>query len=619
MTGSGDTVWAGTKDGGVVRWTLPDSGSIRFTKKNGLCGLTIFSIKQGPDGVVWAGTESGICRYNGGEQWQAYTSTQSGTVGKVIELAVNTGIVAAATSHGFCVWRNGGFASIDPIVDGSTGFTVENLSISNDGEIWISSAAKLARGKNEAFFSVPLPVECGENSIIDISAEENGGVWITTGSNVCQYSDSGWNIYTANTTELAHQIITIALDDSLGIWGAGWNGLSRFSNGTWTRVVSSLVGNPVQIHILSSATVGICLNGPVMWWDGKYLNTIKATGLENNDIRYCFVDGEDNLWAVPYANKDGISRYNSNTWSTLSTYTSGLIHNSVTAMTVDSQQTLWYGTGFGVSRNDNGTWTKFQAKNGLSLPRFQDMITSSDGTVWAACYGGVLYFNNNTWFTYTADSSFLPGNDVRSIIQTTDGTIWVGTQNGIAYLSEDRFITPLSDDANGPGTVIHSLAAEKDGGLLVAGNNGCSRFMNDKWEKLVSDVGTCSDILIDGQSRIWIATQQQGIAVFDNQGTPVKHFTEKEGLNSNVVYSLAASYHGTIWAATNRGLAEIFLPLIEPPVEYNPISIVTMPRATTSSHVNNVNALGRQLPSGRHISSGLKIYSNQRKTHISIE
>ncbi|OGT22263.1 MAG: regulator [Gammaproteobacteria bacterium RBG_16_57_12] len=95
---SQDNVWAGTWGGGVARydgdkWT-------NFTARDGLAGNIVYSVAQGPDGVLWFGTNGGATRYDG-STWQTYTTNDRLLGNDVYSLAVDpAGDVWVGTRNG---------------------------------------------------------------------------------------------------------------------------------------------------------------------------------------------------------------------------------------------------------------------------------------------------------------------------------------------------------------------------------------------------------------------------------------------------------------------------------------------------------------------------------------
>lgn len=67
------TVLAGTWGGGVSRFDGKHWSNL--TTRDGLAGNIVFSIAEGPEGVLWFGTDQGVSRYDG-QSWQTISSDQ---------------------------------------------------------------------------------------------------------------------------------------------------------------------------------------------------------------------------------------------------------------------------------------------------------------------------------------------------------------------------------------------------------------------------------------------------------------------------------------------------------------------------------------------------------------
>ena len=79
------SVWAATWGGGVSRF---DGKHWRnFTTRDGLAGDIVYSIAQGPNGVLWFGTDGGISRYDG-KSWHNYSEKDGLLQDNVYALAV---------------------------------------------------------------------------------------------------------------------------------------------------------------------------------------------------------------------------------------------------------------------------------------------------------------------------------------------------------------------------------------------------------------------------------------------------------------------------------------------------------------------------------------------------
>ncbi len=136
------------------------------------------------------------------------------------------------------------------------------------------------------------------------------------------------------------------------------------------------------------------------------------------------------------------------TWSILSTATSGLPENNVRDLLLDAQGNLWAALatqGVGV-RQANGTWHHFTQADGLVLASVQVLAMGAAGDVWMGTSGagiGVLDHggtlgdkSDDTWTTY-ASGVALPSGNIRSLAVDRWGQSWVGSFGAGASLKSD--------------------------------------------------------------------------------------------------------------------------------------------------------------------------------------
>jgi ligand-binding sensor domain-containing protein/signal transduction histidine kinase len=112
----------------------------------------------------------------------------------------------------------------------------------------------------------------------------------------------------------------------------------------------------------------------------------------------------------------------------------------------------------------------------------------------------------------------LPQASVYAITQTHDGFLWLGTQTGLVRFDGVRFNTIAT---------IGTVSLDKI------------------WVRA---------LLEDREHDLWAATDGQGL--FRISGDTAIHFTTADGLPSDVVHSLKIDNQGTVWAATDHGLAK---------------------------------------------------------------
>ena len=164
-------------------------------------------------------------------------------------------------------------------------------------------------------------------------------------------------------------------------------------------------------------------------------------------------------------------------------------------------------------------------------------------------------FFRETWTTRQG----LPHNQVNAIEQAPDGYLWFATweglvrYNGLEFHVFDRRNTPELKD-NG----IRSVHASA-GGTIVVGTSrgGVSVKRGDDWRHWSMADGLAQDeimdALYDSAGRLWVATENSGISVVQPSGKVVA-YDARNGMPSNVTYSLLLDRDGSMWAATAGGL-----------------------------------------------------------------
>ena len=134
-----------------------------------------------------------------------------------------------------------------------------------------------------------------------------------------------------------------------------------------------------------------------------------------------------------------------------------------------------------------------------NLPLSVDLIGRNEG------YSAVLYNNTNG----------LPTSEANAITETSEGFIWIGSYSGLIRYDGNSFVR--LDSTTGIASVISLYA--------------------------------------DGQNRLWIGTNDAGLAVMDRG--ELRRWGEAEGLKSLRISSIVEDEQGRVYAATVLGVAVI--------------------------------------------------------------
>jgi len=321
--------------------TQPD-WSVLTTSNSGLVSEKIASIDS-TRGDSWFGagaiTGGGLSQLSGG----SFTTFQSQPGG----MLSNKPLFLHRDSTGL-LWAS---MATEPTLAGTLGFSVW------DGGAWSN------------FPAVTLGFPGGNPGFVwELAEDPSGWIWAGTGKGVARRASGNWTVFTPGNSPLAHnRVYRVAVDAT----GRKWFG--------------TLGGG---IDVLDD-------NGTLALVDDTWTNYDQPI-LPSGTIRALAFDAAGNAWA---GTQRGAAFFDGASWTTFDETNSGLVHDHVTAIHVDSSGDVWFGTyGRGVSRFQpgSGQWDTFSDANGALLGRhILDIDEDSDGKLLFANYqgGGVGVFD----------------------------------------------------------------------------------------------------------------------------------------------------------------------------------------------------------------------------------
>ncbi|WP_321518102.1 two-component regulator propeller domain-containing protein [uncultured Bacteroides sp.] len=266
--------------------------------------------------------------------------------------------------------------------------------------------------------------------------------------------------------------------------------------------------------------------------------------LPDNEIRALFIDNKKRIWTG--ARDNNISIYDPQL-KLIQRFQSGKVY----AIMQDQKKNFWISTkGQGLSNATENAPGKFQFKqytsninNRYSLSSNNIYYTFQDSKkrIWVATYGGGLnlmecmpdgslrFINyRNRLKKYPIERFY----KVRHITEDQKGRIWVSTTAGILYF-DGSFRKP--EEIN-----FHSICREQ--------SNVNSLSNNDVQMVKCMNNGNIFAITYGGGLNELIPTGSNSFTC--------KSFTQKNGLSSDIIYSMQEDKRGNLWLATGGGLVK---------------------------------------------------------------
>lgn len=236
---------------------------------------------------------------------------------------------------------------------------------------------------------------------------------------------------------------------------------------------------------------------------------------------------------------------------------------------------VWVLTGQGLSYLERATAPLARCLPGTGLVshsyRRGDLLLDREGNLWATSANGLTQYPPDARFALFGTADGLPGAKVYALAKARGigGDYWVGTNNGLALLHPGPFpatrcqVLPRRE----PDTynIIRAVLERANGDVWAgATKGGTAIWKPDKhtWLSLNDQIPELADATVtslaeDRHGRIWLATETQGLIVYDPATAQHRQYLGPTLAGARRVMKLLRSRTGTIWLGTeNAGVLE---------------------------------------------------------------
>jgi ligand-binding sensor domain-containing protein/signal transduction histidine kinase len=172
------------------------------------------------------------------------------------------------------------------------------------------------------------------------------------------------------------------------------------------------------------------------------------------------------------------------------------------------------------------------------------------------------------YFELVGDSNQIPYGLVTAMAQDSRGLLWLGTQYGLLRYDGYRFrkfLHAANDPASLPGNYVDALHLAADGRLWVATqNDGLAVFdpASERFGRPILRTGSLAQrqvraLIGDGGKGLWVGTEQ-GLLHLAHDGQVLAHWrhdlAKSDSLHDERVHSLLQDRQGRLWVGTADGL-----------------------------------------------------------------
>lgn len=431
----GETLWLATNNGLVA---LSGDQITRYTVANSPLGDNrIEALALDGSGAVWLTSGDTLYRINTAD-WDAYNGAGRGAFpnGRLTGLDVGSdGAIWLGSDQGQLCRFDPGIEGCVAFFSGEEGMSnapLTGLTINSDGEVFYTTAGggiSYFNGdewRTLAIVTEPVP----GNMVRDLAADDTGGVWVAASGGagrIAAEDGASPRLYTPANSPLPSVDVRVVQPMRSGeVWIGGAGGVSLYNGATWTTYTPAdgLAGAAVtaiaadaQNRVWVGTTDGLSI-----WTGAAFFNLTTANGLPSNEITALQSEGEV-VWIGTRGG--GLLRFQDNQLQLFNVGNSNLPSNSITALAVARDGSLYIGSDLGVARFRENTLV---ADAGLGTVAVSALAAAPNGEVWAATGGELFRFDGVTWNPYVAPQ--LPGVPIIALLVDAKGDLWVGVAQG---------------------------------------------------------------------------------------------------------------------------------------------------------------------------------------------
>ncbi len=453
------------------------------------------------------------------------------------------------------------------VEDRLPGTPLTGLTQQRDGYIWLSTETKLVRFNGVEFEAMQVPDEIRQvtGELRGVACGVPDGVWFFGYQGIGCFHAGQWQSWpVGESAAVVGRLLGIVISGDGVVRAYAERGLLEAltaADDQSTRFVARACPVPYDDRATLGAVTGADVdrngrmwltawNGLLEYSDGRYDDkSMRLPDFLVEAVSGVHAGGSGRLWIN---GPNGIAYLENNIWTPI-----GFPENAghVTEMFEVSDGSLWIGNPTGIYRWKEGQWSHIGEQDVSGGMAVNKIIEDAEGTIWAACDGGLLRIRGRSVGRVHSDGAVTDGT-AYSLSRLPDGSLWVGFKGHAARLTADteRILQTVYLDADLP---VISILQDKGGqvwmgtlggGLFKSSGDGVSSISQRDYSlPVIHTVYT----LFEDAERGMLAGTPQGVMRISASGELEK--IELAGLRiDEAVRHLYRDGSGTIWISCDN-------------------------------------------------------------------
>lgn len=467
-----------------------DYETVEYGAKDGLASIEINAIAQTQDGFIWAGSYSGLYRYDGNSFERFNVDDRIKNVMRLYVDSKNRLWIGTNDSGIFCYNNSDGTVEYYTSEDGLAADAIRAITEDAEGNIYVGTIGYTSVIDTNGDVRTYSEWTDGFCTMSFVQMEDGTMVGITNAGILYGVKDGEVLWEYENTSEEGVYFTEVAkTSDEKLLVGTSVNKIKKFSvSGKDLHEESVIDTGEIKYvnRLFYSELVGgylICCENGLGFLEEKNEKVISLVknGFDSS-VSDAVVDKQGNAWFS--SNKQGIIRFSWNPFENI--FRKAGVEGDVVNSLLLKDNLLYIGQADGMKIIDMNTYqpvdTPYLSK--FENVRVRQVMSDSSGNIWVSTYGedGLVCIDpeGNTT-NYNDFENGALGGRFRFSIELSDGRIVAASTNGLTFIQDGTVVATLGEDSGLSTTQILDVDEEEDGTLRVASDgDGVFIVKNDK-------------------------------------------------------------------------------------------------------------------------------------------
>jgi signal transduction histidine kinase/ligand-binding sensor domain-containing protein/DNA-binding response OmpR family regulator len=556
----------------------------RYNTANGLPQTMVYAICQDGRGQLWAGTQGGVCVFNG-QEFRTFDGRQNLPDNHVRAVApAPDGTMWLGHEYGGVSWLRHERVRRCRLPGLRLPAHVRSIYCATNQIIWVGTAGqglwRLQCGPRDTTLmhfgrAQGLP----SDSVNYIKPGPAGQLWVaTTGGLMALATTTARQLAPALAPPVSGGTSGFFKVSDTLLWSATTGGLLRLSRPSpgqpWRlrryTIADGLCSNQTLSVVQDQAgrvwvatSGGLCRAGR---GPARFVCFAGQRNFDSDQAHDLLEDREGSLWIV---DDNSIGQYLADERFTQYAPTEGLPDNEVHAVLKIGPGAYWVGTRAGlVELRTNSPsvkpFTPVSLPGGISGHFVRSLLRDRRGGLWVGTQGeGVSRFNPAThrWTSYS-QAPGVRGQRVASMAEDGRGRLWLATrQSGVVVYdpAQQSFRNFTAENSSLGSNSFWKVFRDRAGRLWLGSDDaGLIRVdtEHDTFRRADGRTGRLSvgSISEDQQGNLWLGSIGAGLLRYEPGSGRLRAFGLETGLQTLNPYFVQCDSAGHIWLGTNRGL-----------------------------------------------------------------